>query len=73
MNKSIRKVLGKERYELIKQRDVLFCYWDCCLFYGTYIDEEKVKNDLTDLNKKIETLTLLRKTLKSDNNGKENI
>lgn len=62
MSKSIRKVLGKEQYELIKLRDCLRILCDCAEMYGEYETPYKIK--LKEVNDKIDSLKLLRTALK---------
>lgn len=67
MNKklNIRKQLGKEQYELIRQREAIHRLADCSEMYGcTEEDSIKFKIILKELNDKIESLKLLRKALK---------
>jgi hypothetical protein len=65
MSKSIRKILGKEQYELIKQRNWLMLYYDCSVAYGdNTMSKSQYEKALTKLNNKINSLKLLREALK---------
>lgn len=68
MSQSIRKKLGKEQYELIKLKNHLIHYFDCDQVYGSNtLSKQEYEDELKQLNDKIETLKLLRNTLKEPN------